>query len=185
MDDQSIIELYFRRSEQAITETDRKYGGYCRSIARNILASREDSEECVSDTYLVTWRAIPPRQPEILSAFLGKITRRIAIDRWRYCTARKRGGGEMVLALEELGDCVSGGENPESVAMRRELVGILNRFLETLPETERCVFLCRYWYLDSLEKIAESFGFTTAKVNSMLHRTRKKLRVVLEREGYR
>lgn len=183
MDDNGIVELYWQRSESAITETARKYNGYCYSIAYNILANREDSEESVSDTWLTAWNVIPPRRPSYLAAFLGKITRHISIDRWRLHTAQKRGGGEVALALEELGDCVSGGKNPEREAERKELMLCFNRFLDTLPETERSVFLCRYWYLDTVPVIAANFGFSRSKVTSMLHRTRKKLRVHLEKEG--
>lgn len=184
MDDTTIIDLYFRRSEQAITETDAKYGPYCYAIAYNILSNREDSEESVSDTYLAAWHAMPPKRPGILSAFLGKITRRLSIDRWRRCSAQKRGGGEVPLALEELENCVSGGETPEQALSRKELTACVNRFLDALPPAERSVFLCRYWYLDPIDSIAETFGFTPAKVHSMLHRTREKLRKTLEKEGW-
>lgn len=183
MDDNSIVELYWKRSESAISETANKYNGYCYSIAYNILANKEDSEESVSDTWLTAWNVIPPRRPSILAAFLGKITRHISIDRWRVRTARKRGGGEVAVALEELGDCVSGGLTPEQSYERKELVLSFNRFLDTLSETERSVFLCRYWYLDTVPAIAVNFGFSRSKVTSMLHRTRHKLRVHLEKEG--
>lgn len=183
MNDNSIVELYWQRSESAITETAKKYNGYCYSIAYNILANQEDSEESVSDTWLTAWNVIPPRRPTILAAFLGKITRHISIDRWRVRTAQKRGGGEVAVALEELGDCVAGGLSPEQSVERKELVLSLNRFLGTLSETERSVFLCRYWYLDTVPAIAVNFGFSRSKVTSMLHRTRNKLRVHLEKEG--
>lgn len=107
MEDQGIIALFFERSEQAIEETDKKYGGYCYSVAYNILSNREDSEESVSDTYLAAWNTIPPRRPNFLNAFLAKMTRHISIDRWRKRSAQKRGGKEMILALEELGECVA------------------------------------------------------------------------------
>lgn len=184
MEDEQIVALYFDRSEQAILETDAKYGRYCYSIAYNILTNREDSEESVSDTYMAAWKTIPPRHPSVLATFLGKITRRLSIDRWRSRSAYKRGGGEIILALEELGECVSGEESPEQVYLRKEQAVAINRFLGNLPETERSVFLCRYWYLDPVADIAEYFGFTQSKVNSMLHRTRKKLRKALEKEGY-
>lgn len=184
MDDQTIVQLYFDRSEAAIAETDRKYGPYCHTIAYNILANNEDAQECVSDTYLAAWNAMPPRRPSILSTFLGKITRRLSIDRWRTRTAYKRGGGEIPLALDELSECVSGGETPEQTLMRRQMALGFNRFLQSLPETERSVFLSRYWYLDSVACIAEHFGFSESKVKSMLHRTRGKLRTWLEKEGW-
>ena len=183
MEDSEILDLYFARSEQAIAETDRKFGGYCYAIAYNILTSREDSEECVSDTYLAAWNAIPPRRPGLLAAFLGKLTRHISIDRWRRGHAQKRGGGEMVLALEELQDC-AGSQDAETALAEKELTRLLNAFLATLPEVERNVFLCRYWYLDSIQTISERAGFTQSKVTSMLHRTRGKLRKKLSEEGY-
>lgn len=182
MDDAAIIDLYFARSEDAISQTADKYGGYCHSIAYNILANQEDSEEAVSDTYLAAWDAMPPRRPSILATFLGKITRHIAIDRWRSRNAYKRGGGEIGLALDELEECVAGGQTVEMALERKRLALVLNRFLDTLPETERRVFLCRYWYLDSVADIAAHFGFTCGKVSSMLHRTRGKLRRELEKE---
>lgn len=183
MEDIQIIQLYFSRSETAIVETDKKYGPYCYSISYNILSDREDARECVSDTYLAAWRAIPPRQPKILATFLGKITRNLSIDRWRGYNRQKRGGGEVVLALEELGDCVADPQNVETQMERKQLARVFNRFLVELPETERRVFLCRYWYLDPVATIAGYFGFTESKVTSMLHRTRKKLRIALEKEG--
>lgn len=184
MEDNAILDLYFSRSEQAIVETDQKYGGFCYSIAYQILCNREDSEESVSDTYLSAWNAIPPTRPGIFSSFLGKITRNLSLDRWRRRSAAKRGGGEVPLALEELEQCVGDGETPEQAYQRKELEVSINRFLDRLPATERNMFLCRYWYLDSVGEIADIFGFTTAKVNSMLYRTREKLRRHLEKEGY-
>ena len=183
MEDQGIVALFFERSEQAIVETDKKYGGYCYSIAYNILSSREDSEESVNDTYLTAWNTIPPRRPNLLNAFLGKITRHISIDRWRKRSAQKRGGNEMILALDELGECV-GTRSLEAEISRRELPRSLNDFLAALPETERNVFLSRYWYLDSIEAITKITGFSQSKVASMLHRTREKLRKRLSEEGY-
>ena len=184
MEDQKIIDLYWQRSEQAIRETDAKYGGYCYTIAYNILANREDSEESVSDTYLAAWRAMPPKRPGILSSFLGKITRHLSIDRWRRRTAEKRGGGEVVLALEELEDCLSDGLSTEDAVLKKELTVVINRFVDALPEAERNVFLCRYWYVDPVQDIADTLGVSVSKVNSMLYRTRQKLRRVLEKEGY-
>ena len=184
MEDQGIVELFFDRSEQAIVETDKKYGGYCYTIAYNILASREDSEESVSDTYFSAWNTIPPRKPTLLQAFLGKITRHISIDRWRKQTAQKRGGKELTLALEELGECLDT-RGMEAEITHRELARVLNGFLASLAETERNVFLCRYWYMDTIETIAKITGFSQSKVTSMLHRTRGKLRKKLAEEGYR
>ena len=184
MDDQKIIDLYWSRSETAITETDRKYGKYCYSIAYNILTNNEDAEESVSDTYMAAWKAMPPKRPSILATFLGKITRHLSIDRWRSRNRYKRGGGEIVLALEELEDCLSDGLSAEDTVQKKELTVLLNRFLDALPATERNVFLCRYWYADPVQDIAETFGFSATKVNSMLYRTRQKLRRALAKEGY-
>ena len=184
MDDNRIIELYFSRNEEAIAQTDQKYGRYCYRIAYNILTSKEDAEESVSDTYMTAWGAIPPRRPAVLATFLGKITRNHAIDRWRARSASKRGGGEMPLALEELQECVAGRQNVETEYERKELVRAYVRFLDTLPITERRVFLCRYWYVESIESIAEKFGFSQSKVKTMLHRTRAKLGKLLAKEGY-
>lgn len=142
MEDIAIIDLYFERSEQAIVETDSKYGGYCYSIAYNILSNREDSQECVSDTYMAAWKSIPPRRPRSLRAFLGKLTRQISIDRWRKGSAKKRGSGEIVLALEELENCVDVA-NTENTYEPKELTWVLNQFLSSLSATERNVFLCR------------------------------------------
>ena len=184
MDDARIVALYWERSDEAIPETASKYGSYLASISQNILASREDAEECVNDTYHDAWNAMPPHRPSILSTFLGKITRRISIDRWRQLTAEKRGGGELTLALDELEDCVSGTGSIENEMERRELEKLFNDFLNALPVTERRVFLCRYWYMDSIQSIAQQFGFSQSKVASMLHRTRAKLRAALAKEDY-
>ena len=184
MDDKSIVDLYFSRVQEAITQTDKKYGHYCYRIAYNILTNKEDAEESVSDTYVAAWRAIPPRRPSVLSTFLGKITRHIAIDRWRERNASKRGGGEVPLALEELQDCVAGMQNVEMDYERKEIIKAYVKFLDALPVTERRVFLCRYWYVDSVEAIADKFGFSQSKVKTMLHRTRAKLRKQLAEEGY-
>ena len=184
MDDKSIVDLYFGRDQEAITQTDKKYGHYCYRIAYNILTNKEDAEESVSDTYVAAWRAIPPRRPSVLSTFLGKITRHIAIDRWRERNASKRGGGEVPLALEELQDCVAGMQNVEMDYERKEIIKAYVKFLDALPVTERRVFLCRYWYVDSVEAIADKFGFSQSKVKTMLHRTRAKLRKQLAEEGY-
>lgn len=184
MEDNAIIDLYFDRSETAISETAAKYGPYCYSIAYNILTNREDAEESVSDTYMAAWNAMPPRRPSILSTFLGKITRHLSIDRWRARNAYKRGGGELVVAMDELEACISDGEDVQKVLERKELARCVNRFLEALPETERSVFLCRYWYFDSIADMEGNFGFSQSKLKSMLHRLRGKLREQLKKEGY-
>lgn len=183
MEDEKIIELFWNRSESAISETAQKYGNYCYSIAYNILTNSEDAEESVSDTYMAAWKAMPPRRPSILATFLGKITRHLSIDRWRSRNRYKRGGGEIVLALEELEDCIADSQTVEMALERKQLAVVFNRFLDSLPEMDRRVFLCRYWYLDPIADIAGYYGFSVSKVTSMLHRTRKKLRTTLEKEG--
>ena len=182
MEDSQIVNLYFARDEQAIQETDSKYGSYCYSIAYNILTSQEDAEESVSDTYMAAWKAMPPRRPAILATFLGKITRHLSIDRWRSNNRQKRGGGEIIVALEELEECASECSSVEKAFERKQFAVVLNQFLDSLPETERRIFLCRYWYMDSVSTIAKYYGFSESKVTSMLYRTRGKLRTVLERE---
>ncbi len=184
MDDKMIVDLYWKRSEQAITETDAKYGRFCYSLAYNVLANQEDAEESVNDTYLATWNALPPHRPSVLMSFLAKLTRRISITRWYSLSAKKRGGGQVQLALEELGECESGAPDVEQTVIGKETYAALNRFLEALPETERMVFMRRYFLLDPVAQIAKSFGFTESKVTSMLHRTRAKLRKHFTEEGY-
>ena len=181
-DDQKIIELYCNRSENAIAETAAKYGRYCNSIAYGILGSREDAQECVSDTYLTAWNAIPPRRPMDLGTYLGKITRNLSIDRLRTRGREKRGGGEVPLALDELEEVVAGSGSPENEVVRKELIAGLNHFLGELTEQERYVFVRRYWYLDSLADIAKNTGFSGSKVASMLYRLRGRLKKQLMKE---
>ena len=182
MDDRDIIELYWRRDALAIDRTAEKYGSYCTKIAWNILQNEEDAEECVNDTWLGAWNSIPPQRPNRLAAFLGKLARCKAIDRWRTQTREKRGGGSVTLALEELSEVLSTGDGPEQTLLQKELQETANRFLASLSSAERDVFLCRYWYFDSLETISEHFGFSLGKVKSMLLRLRKRLREKLEKE---
>ena len=184
MDDHKIVALYWQRSEDAIHETHAKYGHYCFSIARNILPIREDAEESVNDTYMAAWNAMPPHRPAILSTFLGKLTRRISIDRWRKSSAEKRGGSSVPLALEELSQCIPGGSDPSAEVEAKELATAISCFLKTLPVTERKVFLMRYFELSKLRDIEGKCGMSSAKVKSMLHRTRSKLRIYLQKEGF-
>lgn len=183
MEDSQIVALYFARDQRAISETAAKYGNYCYCIAFNILKDHGEAEEAINDTYLGAWSAIPPHRPLILSTFLGKIARRTALKRWQQSHALKRGGGELPLALEELSQFLTGGTSPEAAVENAELTRILNEFLRNLPKQERTVFVCRYWYLDSIADIAGRFGFTQSKVKSMLARTRKKLYNTLIKEG--
>lgn len=184
MEDQKIIGLYWKRDQEAITATSAKYGRLCYRIAWNILSNREDSEESVSDTWLTAWNRIPPHRPSILSSFLAKLTRNISINRWRADHAQKRGGGQMLLALEELEDCADGRESVEQLCESKELIQSYNRFLDSLPEIDRAIFLRRYFFLDPISEIAERTGFSQSKVTSLLHRTRLKLKRHLEQEGY-
>lgn len=184
MEDTAIIELYWAREERAIQETDAKYGPYCRSIAMGILHSHQDTEECVSDTWLSAWNAMPPHRPSALSAFLGRITRGLSIDRWRQRGAKKRGGDQMILALEELGECVSGTQSVEEEVLAGELVTAMHRFLDGLPRQQRQIFLLRYWYIQPVSTIARRFGLTENHTAVILHRVRQRLRTHLEKEGY-
>lgn len=184
MKDEGIVALYWERSESAIAETSKKYGNYCYTIAYNILADAEDAHESVNDTYLEAWNRMPPHRPAVLATFLGKITRRISIDKWRKRTAEKRGGGEIRLVLDELSECISSGQNVEHEIEAEELARIIDKFVMSLPARERRVFICRYWYLDSIADIAKRFGFSQSKVKMTLHRQRKKLLNYLEREAY-
>ncbi len=183
MEDKQIVGLYLNRSDQAIAETERKYGAYCRSIARNLLGDERDADECVSDAWLGTWNSIPPQKPDSLAAYVGKLTRRKAIDRLRVKQSVKRGGGAVTLALEELDECIPVDGAVEDTVLRRELGEVIRLFVGALGTAERNVFLLRYWYMCSLTEIANQLGFSEAKVKSMLFRTRKKLRTYLEKEA--
>ena len=183
MEDSQIVDLYWERNEQAIRAAALKYGGYCYSIAYNILRSREDADESVNDTYLGAWNAMPPHRPNCLRTFLGKITRRVSLKKWRDEHRDKRGGDEVSLALEELSECIPSNASVEESVIAGELSARINRFVGTLAPTERQVFLCRYWYLDSIDKISADLCFGKSKVKSMLRRTRARLRADLEKEG--
>lgn len=183
MDDRQIIALYNERSEAALSETAKKYGRYCRTVAYNILRNEEDSEECVNDTWLRAWESIPPQCPERLSAFLGKITRNLALNRYKHKNREKRGGGQTVLVLEELNECIPGADSTEEAANEALLVEVLNGFLAELPVDKRKIFMRRYWYLSSVKEIAEDFGLSESNVKMTLLRLRSKLKSVLEKEG--
>lgn len=183
MDDAHIVDLFWARSEAAISETAAKYGNYCHSIAYSILADNEDAAESVNDTYFDAWNTMPPHRPTILSTFLGKITRRIAIDKWRGQTAEKRGGCEVTLALDELSECIPARHSVEDEVELAELAKVIDSFVMSLPPMQRRVFVCRYWYLDSISAIANQLGFSQSKVKMMLYRQRTKLLAALEKEG--
>ncbi len=180
MDEQQIIDMYFSRDEHAISATQAKYGRYLQAIAMNILSSRPDAEECENDTYLRAWGSIPPHRPNVLRTFLGKITRRLALDRYDYLHAEKRLTGA-TLALEELGDCIPAGNGDPSDTMAFRAA--FNRFLAALPKRERVVFMRRYWFLSPVREIARDMGLGESHIKIMLHRTRAALKAHLEKEG--
>ena len=182
MDDRQIIDLFWARSQEAISAAAEKYGAYCRRIAFSILRQPQDTEECVNDTWLRAWNAIPPRRPELLSAFLGKLTRNLALNRWRDAAAEKRGGGETALALEELADCLSGGDTTLQTVEERLLAERINVFLQQLSPEKRQIFLRRYWYLLPVKDIARLHGRSEQAIASLLLRLRRQLRTFLEQE---
>ncbi len=184
MNDERIIELYWQRSEQAIQLSGEHYGDYCFTIAHNILKNRLDSEECVNVTWVRTWNSIPPQRPRLLKAFFAKITRNLSFDRYKALTAEKRGGGEIELALEELGDCLSYESDVESHVTSSELADVINRFLRDLPERDCNIFLRRYFFVESVKDISHRFEISENNVHLILSRTRKKLKSYLIKEGY-
>lgn len=184
MQDEQIIALYNERDEQAIVETDAKYGKYCMSIAQNILHNMQDSEECVNDTWLHTWNTIPPAHPFDLKTFVGKITRNLSINRFKFRTRAKRGGGEAVLALDELCEVAAPDSDIESQLQKEEFARILNEFLHGLSERDCNVFIRRYYFVDSVKDIADRYSLRYDNVLKILSRARKKLRQSLEGEGY-
>ena len=183
MNDGEIIGLYWQRDETAIAETDKKYGSYCRSIAWNILRSREDTEECVSDTWLRAWNTMPPQKPTILASFLGTITRNLSLDRHRAGRTKRR-GGELERVWKELEQCADPACDLESRITVQDLSRLLDQFLRSLPVRERDVFLRRYWYTDTIAEVAQRCRMSEGAVKVSLHRTRKKLRRALEKEGF-
>ncbi len=183
MDDRQIIELFNERSEAAISETADKYGKYCHYIAYNILYNEQDSEECVNDTWFRAWNTIPPQQPNKLSAYLGKITRNLALDRYKFYNREKRGKGQTNLVLEELSECISAGNSTEQEIDARLLVESLNTFLRSIPSQKRRILVRRYWFLSPINEIARDFEMSESSVKTILHRTRIKLKHFLEKEG--
>lgn len=184
MNDEQILDLYFARDEQAVAETDRKYGGYCFTLANSILHSDQDAEETVSDTYLRAWNTIPPKRPGIFKMFLAKITRNLAFPRWRSMNAEKRGGGEMTLVLEELDDCIAAPGCVGDGMDAKELAKAIRAFLNTLPAREQDIFLRRYFFVEESGVIAQRYGMKPATVLRTLSRTRQKLKNYLTQEGY-
>ena len=183
MEDHKIIELYWARSQQAIQESEDKYGPYCRSIARGILDREEDAEECVNDTWFRAWNAMPPQRPSILSAFFGKLTRNLSLDRWRKNRAAKRGGSQVEVALQELENCLPDHRRPDEALEAGETAALISAFLRQQPELDRRLFVRRYFHLEPIADLARRFGLTESQVKSRLHRTRQKLKAALEKEG--
>lgn len=183
MDDSKIVDLYWARSQQAIAESERKYGAYCRTVARNILARTEDVEECVNDTWLRAWNTIPPQRPTFLQAFFGKLTRNLSLDRWRRDRAQKRGGSQVELALDELEDCLAARDRVDEVLDVQTTAQLISNFVRGLPQQDRMLFIRRYWYLDDIQTLAKTFGMGQSQVKSRLHRIRQRLKTELEKEG--
>ena len=184
MEDTAIIELYWQRNERAIQESSLKYGAYCHTIAYNILGKAPDAEECVNDTWMRAWNAMPPKRPSILQIFLGKITRNLSFDRYKADRRKKRGGGETSLVLDELSEIVSGKEDPVDRVLRKELSAEIDRFLSSLPQGKRQLFILRYWYVYSAAEIARQTGMSENNVSVSLSRIRTGLREYLKERGY-
>lgn len=183
MEDNNIVDLYWKRSEMAITETASKYGRYCNTIAFNILHNKEDAEECVNDTYLKVWGVIPTLRPQRFSAFIGKITRNLSIHRYEYYKAKKRDYEETTITIEELQDCIPNSDNVEGIIDDMMLTEIINRFLSGLSMEKRKIFMRRYRYLSSIKEIASDYQMSESKVKMLLLRVRKELQKLLEQEG--
>lgn len=181
MDDTDIIGLYFERSPSAIKESQAKYESYCRTISMNILHSREDTEECLSDTWMKAWKTIPPENPVCLSAFLGRIARNTALSLWRRGNSKKRKCSETEVCLDELTECIPENQG-KTFTEDLELKESLNRFLKELDERSRKIFMKRYWYVIPIKKIADELDMNEGAVKMTLLRTRKKLRQFLEEE---
>lgn len=184
MKDEDIVQLFLDRNEQAITEISSKYDSYCFSIAKNILSNHEDAEECVNDTYLNTWNSIPPQKPKILSAFLGKIVRNLSFNKYKAAHSLKRGGYEIDLILDELGEIVSDKESVEDIVTRNELVVVINEFINNLSDEKRYIFIRRYWYSDKIMVIANQCCRTENSIHVELNRIRKKLHSYIIERGY-
>ncbi|MBO4725945.1 MAG: RNA polymerase sigma factor [Firmicutes bacterium] len=184
MEDSKIIELYNMRSEDAIARTSEKYGGYLNTIAYNILGDSSDAEECVSDTYLKVWNAIPPAVPKVFRTFIGKITRNLALDSFEKRNAAKRGGGNTALCLDELAECIADAGDVEKHVEMSELVRALNAWLEGLETEKRVIFVRRYWHMDGIADIAAALGLGESNVKVTLHRLRGELKEYLTKEGF-
>lgn len=184
MEDGAIVDLFFKRSEQAISETKARYGRLLLAVSYGILRSQPDAEECENDTYLKAWQVIPPGKPRVLSAFLSRITRNLSLDRLDRMKADKRGGGEMPLLLDELAECIPDGKDPETQCEGYELGQLINDFLSGLKTEDREIFMRRYFFGDSVKEIASYSGHGESRIKMSLMRTREKLKKKLMKEGY-
>ena len=184
MQDSQIVALYWDRDEAAIDQTDKKYGRYLAKIAYNILSDQEDSKESVNDTYLAAWDSMPPHKPQVLSTYLGKLTRRISIDLFRKKNSQKRSGGEYALSLQELEDCISGGNTTEQALDMQLLSEAIAQYLRTVTKEARNVFIGRYYYLDSVKEISAYCHISESKAKILLYRTRQGLWEFLQKEGF-
>ena len=184
MEDKAIVELYWKRDQEAVLVTQGKYGPYLTKIAWQILFDREDSEECVNDTYLRAWNSMPAQRPAVLSTYLGKIVRGCAIDLFRKKHRQKRQGSEYARSLEELAECISGGDSTQEAVDLRLLGEAIDAYLRTLSLTARRAFVARYYYMDPVRTVAADQGLGLSQTKSLLHRTRLGLRAHLRKEGF-
>ncbi len=183
MEDSEIVELYWRRDESAIRETEKKYGALCRGVARSILNTAEDAEECVNDTLHQAWNTIPPQCPDRLGAWLGRVSRNLALNAWKRERTQKRQGGTTAL-LDELAECVPGPVTVEHELERKELAGAIDSWLRGRSREDRTLFLRRYWYGVELQELAAERGVSPNRLAQKMHRLRRSLKQTLEKEGY-
>ena len=184
MEDTAIIDLYFAREERAIQETIDKYGTYCLTVSRNIVRNEEDAEECVSDTWVKTWNAIPPERPRVLKYYLAKITRNLSINRYHQKHAARRGGYETDIVLDELQEVVAGSQSVEDQVTAKELRSLIDAFVRALPEKEGNIFIRRYFFTESVDAIAKRYNISANNASVILNRTRNKLKNHLLEAGY-
>lgn len=184
MQDSKIIDLYWKRDQQAIAASSEKYGAYCFAVAKSILSMDQDCEECVNDTWLGAWNTIPPHRPMVLRMFFAKITRSRAFDRFKKQNAKKRGAGEINAILDELAECLAGGESVEQTVDRRALDKAIETFVRSLSERDGNVFIRRYFFAETTAQIADRYDLTQNNVLVILSRTRQKLKQHLMKEGY-
>jgi len=183
LEDEKIIDLFWKRDELAISNVAKKYGNYLRSISYNILYNSQDSDECINDTYLKTWNAIPPKRPQKLKIWLGKITRNLSLDKYRKNRAQKRGGGEIDFIFSELEQCIPDKNKVENEIEDKEMADSISLFLNNCSLENRVIFMRRYYFGDSIANISKKYNISESKVKSSLFRTRNKLKIYLEKEG--